>query len=450
LGTDEKKYSPIQNKIIKMASHAEHHDWNLDEKYTLTSRIKNRIFGAIGLGAILCILGIVMLAAGVGEHHHDAAHGEHADAAHHAFHWTTRLWAVLWQNTVFFTGISVIGLFFVAIQYVAWAGWSTVILRVPLAFGAFLPVGGVLLVALFLVGGHDLFHWTHHYLYDINDPHYDPIIAGKAGYLNTPFFLARMVVFVGLWFLMYTLIRKRASLEDAQGGILHHDKSIVLSAIFLVIFAVSSSMAAWDWVMSIDTHWFSTLFGWYTFASWWVTGLATITLAVVFLKEQGYLGFVNQSHLHDLGKFMFAFSVFWAYLFFAQFLLIYYANMPEESIYFIDRLQHFDGKYAGTLFTVLFINFVFPFLFFMTRDAKRHASFLKIGAIAIIIGHWLDFYLMIMPGTVKEHGGMGFLEIGTAILFAGVFVLMMANALAKMPLVPKNHPMLQESLHHDI
>lgn len=209
-------------------------------------------------------------------------------------------------------------------------------------------------------------------------------------------------------------------------------------------------MLAWDWVMSIEPHWYSTLFGWYTFASWHVSGMAVLALTLVFLKDKGLLGHVNANHLHDVGKFMFAFSIFWTYLWIAQYLLIWYANIPEEGIYFIERVRGFDGQYKGVFFLNLFINFVFPFLFFMTRDAKRTPIFLKVGASAILIGHWLDFYLMVMPGTVGANGGFGFMEFGLVLTFASTFILVVSKAIASAPIVAKNHPMLQESAHHDI
>src|SRR5690606_26962330 len=168
--------------------------------------------------------------------------------------------------------------------------------------------------------------------------------------------------------------------------------------IFLVFFAVTSSTAAWDFVMSIDTHWFSTMFGWYTLANWHVTGLATIVLIVVALKENGYLRAVNASHLHDLGKFVFAFSIFWTYVWFAQFLLYYYANIPEEVVYFKERFSGYGGIYKSTFFVNLLLNFVFPFLLLMTRDSKRTYVILKLACWSVVLGHYIDFYNNIMPG----------------------------------------------------
>ncbi|GAB3537558.1 hypothetical protein GCM10027443_30810 [Pontibacter brevis] len=404
----------------------------------------------IAVGVVLLIAGIIFAAAGGGaEHGAEGGHGA-AAAGHEAVSWSKRLFVNLWMNNVYFTGIALIGTFFVAVQYVAYAGWSVLIKRIPEALSYYLPIGGVLMLLIYLFGSHDIFHWTHEYLYDINDPRYDPIIAGKRGYLNTAFFLIRMALYFGLWIWFFMWLRRESINEDLYGGTSYYHKSIRISAMFLVVFGITSSTSAWDWVLSIDTHWFSTMFGWYVFASWWVSGLAAITLTVILLKQNGYLRMVNANHLHDLGKFVFAFSIFWTYIWFSQFMLYWYANIPEEAIYYLERLGGNGGHYKWIFFTNLIINFAFPFLVLMTRDAKRQMIMLKIVTIAILIGHWLDFYLMMMPGTLREGAGIGLIEIGTALLFLGVFLLTFTKGLAKASLVPLNHPFVEESVHHHV
>jgi len=190
------------------------------------------------------------------------------------------------------------------------------------------------------------------------------------------------------------------------------------------------------------------MFGWYNFSSWFVSSIAVFTFIILWLNDNGYLPQLNRSHLHDLGKFLFAFSIFWTYIWFSQFMLIYYANIPEETVYFIERLK--SAQYAPIFYLNILINFAFPFLFLMTRDSKRHKIFLKIVTVAIFIGHWLDFYLMMMPGTLGSNGGFGFIEIGTTLLFISLFGFIVLTALTKAPLVSRNHPMLEESLHHHI
>ncbi len=429
-----------------------------DERFVFTAAEKKKLI-IIGLvGVVLFVLGVVALM--VGSDHDAASHGAEAvghaaetgghgaESGQHTGSWITRVYANLWINNVYFAGVALIGIFFVAIQYVTQAGWSAGFKRIPLAFGNWLPIAGILMLVIWLVASHDLFHWTHEELYIEGGPHYDEIIAGKRVYLNTPFFLARTIIYFSLWYLFFRWIRKEMIAEDLDGSPRHWKKLIGISAGFIVIFAVSSSMSAWDWILSIDTHWYSTMIGWYVFASWFVTGLAFITLITIYLKERGYLSIVNENHLHDLGKFVFGFSIFWAYLWVSQFLLIYYANIPEESVYFVERLT--SDQYAPVFYVILIMNFFFPFLALMTRDAKRHTIFLKIVCSVVIIGHWLDFYLMVTPGTLKESGGFGFLEIGMAMVFGVAFLFVVLSGLAKMPLIAKNHPLLEESIHHHI
>lgn len=440
-----------------------------EEQFQFTAKAKKTLSILAVVGVVLLILGIFSASSNshadeaghskgteqVSESHGDEAHaseGAHAEEGHaeegHGYHWSKRIFANLWINNMYFVGLALLGVFFVAIQYVAQAGWSAALIRIPMSFGNWLPIGFILTLGIFLIGGHDIFHWTHEYLYDVNDPRYDSIIAGKEGYLNTPFFLIRMAVYFVVWFLMFRWIRKKSLEEDLNGGESYYYKLRGISAGFIVFFAVTSSTSAWDWILSIDTHWFSTMFGWYVFASWWVTALAAITLITVILKEQGYLKVVTTGVLHDLGKFVFAFSIFWTYIWFSQFMLIYYSNIPEETVYFIERLS--SDHYSIVFFVNLILNFFFPFLVFMPRDSKRHTVFLKIVTIIVLIGHWFDFYLMVTPAVLKENGGFGLLEIGMAIIFGVAFLFVALTSLSKYPLLAKNHPMLKEAEHHHV
>ena len=419
----------------------------LEERLNISGRTNNRIYMMIGLGLVLLILGIFLTNSG-GGHHGGGEHEAASAAGHHPITWENRLFANLWLNNVYFTGIAVIGLFFTAVQYVAYAGWSVLIKRILEALGYYLPVGGVIMLAVFLIGQHQLFHWTDHTLYEVGNPNYDPIIAGKSGFLNIPFYLIRMVGYFALWIIFFFWMRKQSLAEDLEGGLAYYNKSIRIGAMFLVVFGVTSSLSAWDWVLSIDTHWFSTMFGWYVFASWFVSGLAATTLAIIVLKQNGYLQMVNANHLHDLGKFVFAFSIFWTYVWFSQFMLIWYANLPEESIYFMERLGGYQDHYTWIFFVNLIVNFVFPFLVLMTRDAKRQMIMLKLVCIAILVGHWLDFYLMVMPTLSPDHIPFMLLDMGVGAGFVGLIMFVTAKSLAKHPLLARNHLFLKESIIH--
>lgn len=456
-----------------------------EEKYEFTGKAKRNILGTLAAGVILLVLGIATFSSGGHDSHGDAhetkheavqSHGSDHGSSHdeHATHaedahaesdhggettWLKRLKVNLWISNIYFVGLALIGAFFIAIQYASQAGWSAGVKRIPMAMGSWLPIAGILTIVLFFFVKSDVFHWTHVHLYHEGGPEFDSIINGKKGYFFFPlsdhpgafptFYMIRMVVFFAGWVLLFRKIKSLMLTEDLEGGTQPWYKARKASAIFLLFFAVSSSIAAWDWVMSIDTHWFSTMFGWYVFASWWVSGLALITLIVSILKDKGYLAVVNANHLHDLGKFVFAFSIFWTYIWFSQFLLIYYANIPEETVYFWERWRGSD-TYTPLFFLNLFVNFVFPFLFLMARDAKRYTSLLKIVCVVVLAGHWLDFYLMMTPGTLGKDGSIGLIEVGTVLIFLGAFLYVTFRSLTKHPLVAKNHPMLGESLHHHI
>ena len=446
-----------------------------DEQYIFRKETRNKLFIMLGVGVLLFVIGLLIsfsgpphaeghamieqkseLVASAAQQHATAQHQDDHAAGHDGpAYWVKRLFTTLWMNNVFFIGLGIIGLFFVAIHYASQAGWSAGLIRVPLAMGNWIPIAGVLTIVLFFITNHTVFHWTHDYLYQ-EGAQYDPIIAKKAPFFYWPgeaggfpiFYILRMVLFFGMWYWFYLLIRKNLLAEDLEDRPIYWYKNRSISAWFLVFFAVSSSVAAWDWVMSIDTHWFSTMFGWYVFASWWVTGLAMITLICAYLKEAGYLKVVNANHLHDLGKYIFAFTIFWTYIWFSQFLLIWYANIPEESVYFIERMT--TSPYSWIFYTNLIMNFVLPFLLLMTRDAKRQIAMLKVVCPIVIVGHWFDFFNMVTPGIMQNEGALGFLEIGVALIFFAAYLLVVLGAMAKIPLVGKNHPTLLESLNHHI
>lgn len=350
-----------------------------------------------------------------------------------------RIAANLLLNTYYFLAIGLIGLFIVAVHTIAESGWHTSIQRIGEAMSAFIPVAGLLMLLLFAFGGvHLLYEWTH-------EDHLDAILLKKVAYLNVPFFYARFFVYFAIWIALAYFIRKNSKLLDQTGDLKYFRKLRIFSAIFVVTLAVTSVTSAWDWLMSIDAHWFSTLYGWYVFASMLASGTAVLIIILFGLKQMGYMAHVNREHIHDLGKYLFGFSIFWTYLWFSQYMLIWYANIPEETIYFYER-----HKYFSTIFYVnLFLNFIVPFLGLMTRNSKRGSLILVPVAAVVFIGHWLDLYQLIMPGAVGgEKAGIGLMEIGITVGYAGLFLLIVFRSLAKAPLVPKNHPFYKESLEY--
>lgn len=381
---------------------------------------------------------------------HDLEHVVHTTT--HALHAKgQRPWSSLLVAAIFFLGVSLVSIFFLALQYVAEVGWTVVLKRVLMAIGSFLPYVGAILFIIFITGGLHLFgnhtyHWMATGIMDPESPNYDAIIAGKEAYLNLTFFLVRALIYFAGWYYGLKKLISLSLLEDQNGGLEYYNKSVKVSAIFIVFFAVTSSMMAWDWIMSIDTHWFSTLFGWYVFAGMMVTVFVVLSMVVVHLKSKGQLEHVNENHMHDIAKFMFAFSIFWTYLWFSQFMLIWYANIPEEVTYFTAR---FD-EYTLPFMTALVLNFVVPILMLISRDAKRISGFVIVIGSIILVGHYLDFFVMIMPGTVGAHWHLGFVEIGTFLGLGGLFIRVVTKKLSSMELTPKNHPMLKESKNFHI
>ena len=198
---------------------------------------------------------------------------------------------------------------------------------------------------------------------------------------------------------------------------------------------------SWDWVMSVDPHWFSTLFGWYILSGMIVSAITVIAMVAIYLKSKGHLPMVNDSHIHDLAKYMFGFSIFWAYLWFSQFMLIWYANIPEEVTYFVTRIEDYNLPFFG----MLVLNFVFPFLILMNSDYKRVPWFVMMAGVLVLVGHYVDVFVMIMPGTVGDRWYIGIPEIASVLLFGGLFLLVVFTSLTKAPLTPKNNPFIKES-----
>lgn len=386
---------------------------------------------------------------------------DHSD--HH-----NRFWSNILINGFFFFAISLAALFFLALQYATEASYLVVLKRIMEAISQYIFVGATVLIIFFAAGTmhfHHVYHWMdnsvyHEYVMEssigtehpeyvdemidgaVVNEHYDEIISGKSAYLNQPFFWIRSLIYLGVWCFFAYFFRKRSLMEDELGGSEIHFKNMNYSASFLVFFAVTSSTSAWDWIMSIDTHWFSTLFGWYVFSGMWVSFMIFLVLFTIWLKGKGYVPFVNTSHIHDIGKWMFAISFLWTYLWFSQFMLIWYSNIPEEVTYYIQRINDFKWLFWGVFFT----NFIFPMVILMARDAKRTIGYLIFVGVIIFIGHWLDVYLMVTPGSVG-HLEIGFMEIGMFLGFLGLFLFTVFNSLSKAPILVKNHPFLEESKH---
>ncbi len=393
--------------------------------------------------------------AGHGDKSDDDAHGEdHAaesgevhggDQNSHDEHLLHQLqnkpWAALYTAAFFFMIIALGVLAFYAVNRAAQAGWSPVLFRVMEGITAYLLPGAVIVFIILVLSGmhmNHLFTWM-----DADVVAEDELLQNKSGFLNLPFFLIRAVIFISGWVAYRYFSRKFSIAQDTAEDNSNFKKNFKISAAFLVFYLISESMMSWDWIMSLDPHWFSTLFGWYVFAGMFVSGITVIAMVTIYLKSKGYLEHVNDSHIHDLAKFMFAISIFWTYLWFSQFMLIWYANIPEEVTYFATRLEDYTLPFIG----MLVMNFVFPLLILMNSDYKRINWFVITAGIVVLLGHYIDVFIMIMPATVGKQWFIGVPEIGGILFFLGLFIFVVFSALTKAPLLPKRNPFIEESKH---
>jgi hypothetical protein len=368
-----------------------------------------------------------------------AEHNEHLTHVLHQLQ--NKPWAALYVACIFFMLIAMGVLAFYAIQQVAQAGWSPVLFRVMQGITAYLPWGSAIFFIILVLCG---LHFNHLFIWlDPEVVAHDELIANKAGYLNFPFWIVRAAIFLIGWNLYRYYSAKNCVAQDESNDNTYYKKNFKMTAGFLVFFIVTESIMSWDWIMSIDPHWFSTLFGWYVFASFFVSGITMITMVTLYLKSRGFLEYVNTSHIHDLAKFMFGISVFWTYLWFSQFMLIWYANIPEEITYFITRIQLYNLPFFGAIV----MNFVFPLLILINTDFKRITWILVMAGVVILAGHYIDFFNMIMPGTVGDRWFIGVPEISSVLFFLGLFIFTVFTALTKAPLLPKRNPFIEESKH---
>lgn len=349
-----------------------------------------------------------------------------------------RTWANYLLNNFMFVSIAVGAAFFISIQYISQAGWSAAFKRIPEAMAAYLPFAAVFFLLL-LFGVHSLYEWSHP-----EELAHDHLIQHKSPYLNVPFWGIRILLFFGLWILLTKWMRKISLKEDQEGGMSYFYKSEHLSKVFIFIVAVSFSAFSVDMLMSLQVHWFSTIFAAKMFISAFQHGAAVITLIVIILHKYGYLQVLNRSHLHDFTRYMFMLAIVWGYFTFAQFMLIWYGNIPEETSYYVHR---WHGPFQVLFYVSIVLNWFIPFLFLMPRSTSRSKMVMVPVIGLLLLGQYIELYYEIWPATLNE-AKFGLLEIGTWLGYAGLFTLVVITYLAKANLVPKNHPYLEESIHH--
>ena len=400
-------------------------------QFEIPGKMKTWSLSLIGIGLVALVIGLATK--GLSSDEHEQAH----------------FWGTLMYNTIFWTMICNASMFFICATTLAMGGWEQTFRRVCEAISTMVPIFGSItfVVLLYVVLGnkHHIYHWL-----DSDAVANDSLLKGKSGFLNPKFFIIWTTLTLGFWSLLGWRMRQLGNEADepmdAEQGASFIWRGTIRAALFIVWFALTvGSTVPWLWMMSIDAHWYSTMYSWYTFASSFVSGMSLIALWVIYLKTKGYLELTNQEHLQDLGKFMFAFSIFWTYLWFAQYMLIWYANIPEETVYFKHRVQ---GPYKGIFFLNLIINFVCPILILMKRSAKRNYTLMTFMAVLILFGHWIDFYQMVMGSVSKDHVTLGWLDFGILSLFVGMMIYFVGKSLASKPLVQKHHPFIKESVIH--
>ncbi len=356
----------------------------IKEQFEIPARMRTWAFGLIAVGLLAVIGGYI-------------AYGLSSNSADRAVFWGTLLY-----NSLFFTMICNAVMFFICATTLAMASFTVTFSRVSEAISAMVPIfGGITFLLLIFIVFTDksyIYQWL-----DSNTVAHSEVLKGKSGFLSKPFFLVWTILTIGLWSVLGARMRRLSTETDEGKFNFESGKSFiwrntVTAALFVVWFALTTaSVTPWFWMMSLNAEWYSTMYSWYTFASTFVAGVSLIALWVIYLKNKGYLELTNQEHLQDLGKFMFAFSIFWTYLWFAQYMLIWYANIPEETSYFIPRVR---GVYKGIFFLNLIVNFVCPILILMKRSAKRNYTLMTFMCVLILFGHWIDFYQMVMGSYI--------------------------------------------------
>ncbi|HSE98853.1 MAG TPA: MFS transporter, partial [Blastocatellia bacterium] len=347
-----------------------------------------------------------------------------------------RLWPSFLLNAFFFLSLALGAVVFVSIHHVSNAGWSAALRRIPEAMMTYLPAGAIAMLAIFF-GRHSLYEWSHGLAAT------SEALKVKSAFLSTPFFFARMLIMLTLWVVFARLLWRESLKQDDDGSLARIQKSKKYGAIFLVVFAITFSLASFDWLMSLEPHFYSTIFAFYCFSGLFLSGIAAITFLVIMLRKRGFLPQISEDHLHNLGKLLFGFSTFWAYLWLSQYLLIYYANLPEETIFYIRQTS--TPAWKAIFLLNLFLNWVIPFLLLLSRKSKRNESWLITASVVVLIGHGLDLYLMIFP-AMGASAMIGPVDVALALGFTALFLKTFVSSLEKVPILPRYDPYLAESL----
>jgi hypothetical protein len=353
-----------------------------------------------------------------------------------------------WSNYLlvnyYFLSVAMGGAFFFVIQSISQSGWSSAFQRVSEAMMSYIPFAALFFLLIWF-GVNDLYHWSHK-----GNMALDPVVLHKSAFLNVPFFFARMVLYFLLWIVFVRKLRQ-ISLKgdltdpaDTSGIMFLFGKTELYSKIFIFILAITFSFSAIDWIMSVDVKWYSTIFALKNLVAAFLHGVSILTLIVFILYKRGYFPFLNEYHLHDFARYIFMFCIIWGYFWFAQFMIIWYGNIPEETVYF--NVRWHDG-WKVLFYLEIGLNWFVPFMVLLPVKTSRNMTIITIVIIFLIIGQYIDLFVQVIPGTTGILK-FGWISAGIFLGYAGLFSLVVATTLSKANLLPINHPYLDESLNH--
>ena len=353
-----------------------------------------------------------------------------------------------WTNYLivnyYFFSIAMGGAFFFVIQSISQSGWSSAFKRISEAMMSYIPFAALFFLLIWF-GVDNLYQWSHKEAVVL-----DPLLQHKSVFLNVPFFFLRMIIYFMLWIVFIRVLRKISLREDKADPantdeiMFLFGKTELYSKTFIFILAITFSLSAFDWVMSIDVRWYSTIFALKNLVAAFLHGVSILTLIVFILYKMGYFPFFNKYHLHDFARYIFMLSIIWGYFWFAQFMIIWYGNIPEETGYFYVRWQ---AGWKVLFFLEIGLNWFLPFMVLLPVKASRNMTLITIVIICLIIGQYIDLFVQIIPGTTGALK-FGWISAGTFLGYAGLFSLVVATTLSKAKIIPPNHPYLDESLNH--
>jgi hypothetical protein len=353
-------------------------------------------------------------------------------------------WANYLIVNYYFLSLAMGGLFFFVIQNISQSGWASGFQRVSEAIMMYIPFASVFFLILFF-GVRDIYHWANNEVVAA-----DPVLQHKSVFLNIPFYFIRMIIYFSLWIIFILKLRK-ISLEsdkadpDNMDNILRiFSKTGLYSKILIFILIITFSFAAFEWMMSIDAHWYSTIFALKNLVAAFLHGVTVLTLIVFSLYKRGYFPFLNKYHLHDFARYIFMLSIIWGYFWFAQFMIIWYGNIPEETAYFYVRWQ---TGWKVLFFCEIGLNWAIPFMVLLPVKTSRNMAAIVTVIIFLIIGQYVDLFVQVIPGVTGALK-FGWIEAGLFLGYAGLFSLIVAIALSRAKILPRNHPYLEESLNH--